>query len=71
MANINDNKPLISNRIDYELFSNNLCNECRRFKTYFYGCPHHQSQFQTHEERMRTHPKAPNFPITMGAPSDG
>ena len=42
-----------SAKINYELFSENICKKCSRFRTYIYDCPPYQSQFPTPEERQR------------------
>lgn len=40
-------------RINYEIFSDILCRDCNRFRTYVYDCPPYQSPVPTEEERRR------------------
>ncbi|MDH7508615.1 MAG: NYN domain-containing protein [Methanomassiliicoccales archaeon] len=40
-------------RIDYERFSDILCGDDDRFRTYVYDCPPYQSSIPTDEERQR------------------
>lgn len=45
--NFNDSK------IDYEIFSDNICNPCERLRTYVYDCNPFQSSHPTSDERRR------------------
>ncbi len=39
-------------RIDYEAFSNKICGNCERIRTYYYDCMPYQSSPPTGEERV-------------------
>jgi len=39
--------------IDYELFSNNICGDCERLRTYIYDCKPYQSHPPTPGEKQR------------------
>jgi len=41
-------------RIDFLAFSDELCGDCERFRTYYYICPPYQSPTPTLDERRRT-----------------
>jgi len=40
-------------RLDFLLFSENICLDCRRIQTYYYTCMPYQSGTPTYEERTR------------------
>ncbi|OGS42846.1 MAG: hypothetical protein A3K67_03540 [Euryarchaeota archaeon RBG_16_62_10] len=40
-------------RVDYEKFSNRLCGDWQRFRTYFYDCPPYQGSIPSETERKR------------------
>jgi uncharacterized LabA/DUF88 family protein len=69
-------------RVDYEKFSDNLCSDNKRLRTYYYDCLPYQSDPPTLEERERYSKKSkwldrllllPRFEVRLGklAPRDG
>lgn len=69
-------------RVDYEKFSDNLCANNKRLRTYYYDCLPYQSDPPTPEERERYSKKSkwvdkllflPRFEVRLGklAPRDG